>query len=305
MRDFNFGNAFFHFTRTDAPRGFTWKYILSFGAALLGFLILYGLVFGGLFFSLFGAEGDPAAIERTIEDNAGWLIGGYLIILPLMWLFMAVFEASFQRRYMRADTFKLRLGGDELRLFVVYLIWFAFYIVFYIAVVALAAGTGSGLSGVDVGAAGIGAVLMGFVALAAWTYFAVRLAPAAALTIRDRAIRFPSAWRVTRGRFWPLLGCYLVYIVALFVAYILVGVIVGLTFAGVLGAFGGLADPNDADALAEVFSSPLVLIVGGVFYFGLLAAYAWFIYVWAGPAALAARTDPDHAGMNNPAEAFN
>jgi len=303
MREFSFGNAMLHFARTDGPPGFVWKFVLSYGFGLILFFVAYAMVFGGTAFALMSAQGDPEVAVSALEGNIGIIALAYVLILPLMLLFYAVFEAAFQRRYLRSDGFKLRLGGDEWRLFVVYLIWFAFYILLYVFAIALVAGFGGGLAGVNENPAGIGIglTLAVLVAMGAWIYFAVRFSPAAALTIRDRAIRFQSAWRVTRGRFWTMLGVYLLMLVAAMVVYLIVLAVFGLVFAGMMAAAGGGDDPSVAFG---AFSNPATLISVGLIYLLGFFATGWFMFVWGGPAALAARTDPDHAGMDDPAGAF-
>jgi len=47
-----------------------------------------------------------------------------------------------------------------------------------------------------------------------------------------------------------------------------------------------------------------MIVLLAVLYLGLLALVAYFYNIWAGPAALAARTDPDYAGYADPAAAF-
>ncbi|MEO1407772.1 MAG: hypothetical protein AAFV54_14985, partial [Pseudomonadota bacterium] len=200
--------------------------------------------------------------------------------------------------------FRLRLGGDEWRLFVVYLIWLAFMIVYYmlIAIIAVTFSGGAGPSfeaGRNAGPV-VGLLIIAFSAV--WVFLAVRFAPAGALTVRDRAIRFRSAWRVTRGRFWTLFGSYLVLVVAVFLFYLLLAVAFGLLYSSLLAA--GLAASDNPNGSLGVFGSPGMLISFGLLYLCCFFAYGWFVFVWAGPAALAARTDPERASMDNPAAAF-
>lgn len=289
MLEFNFGNAFMHFARTGAPRGFTWKYLLSYIAVVIVYFVLIGALFGGLFFSLMTASVDPGATEELLLENAGAVVGMYGLMTIFGLLFYAIFEASYQRRYMHADTFKLRLAGDEFRLLVIYLLWFLFTIVMYLVSALLV------VVGVQVN--GVLAFLLGLVVVCGWIFLAVRLSAASALTVRDRKIRFASSWRVTRGRFWSLFGAHLAMFASAIMAYIV--------FAGILGIvmFATLANSgSDPDALA---SDPAFLVVMGIMYIFFIPAGAWFYYFWAGPAALAARTDPDSGGMLDPAEAFN
>lgn len=286
MLEFNFGNALMHFSRTDAPRGFTWKYLLSYVVITLGLFLGMGALVGVSFntLSAFGSQSTA---------------GGLMIFSSF--LLIAIFEASWQRRYVRNEGFKLRLAGDEFRLVVVYLIWILFFTLCYIFVL-LALGAVIGIFSTGganpVLAVGLGTIT-GLLAGCYWIYLAVRLSAASALTIRDRQIRFAASWRVTKGRFWPLLGAHLV---------MLVGVsILGLVLTGIgFGLFGNtlaaLEDPSDFAATLQTSGLGIGLVVFYAFYY---VFSAWWLYFWGGPAALAARTDPDYAGYADPAEAFS
>ena len=72
-------------------------------------------------------------------------------------------------------------------------------------------------------------------------------------------------------------------------------VVTGLLFTG-----GGIANFEGA------FSAmgPGMIALTSVLYLGAVALVAYFYFIWAGPAALAARTDPEYAGYTDPAETF-
>lgn len=294
---FNFENAFMHFARTGAPRGFVWKLALTYlaGSILIGALSM--LLMGGWYASLFAAYGsqDPEAIMAASQMSGGMMALIYLIILPLSLFFYAIFEASYLRRYMRRDRFFLRIGRDEWNVFVVLLIWFALFIVLMIAlglIIGLIAIIGvvavGGTGGGDEPSMGLVYVLMALLYLiigGAMAFFGVKFSPAAAMTIRDRKIRFVSAWGATRGKFWPLLGAYAAWFLLGFVGYI---VAMFTLIALAAGSFASI-DAENTDPLAMMAGfGPIVIIL----YLLLLAAGICFYYIWAGPAALAAKTDP-------------
>lgn len=116
-------------------------------------------------------------------------------------------------------------------------------------------------------------------------FFGVKFSPAAAMTIRDRKIRFASAWGATKGKFWPLLGAYALWALLGFVGYMFA---MSALVAGGAGAFAAM-DPESTNPFGVIAGlGPLVVIL----YFLIIAAGICFYYIWAGPAALAAKTDP-------------
>ena len=278
MTKFDFGNAFAHFANTGAPRGFVWKYALAYVAVQVVFFLLLMLFLGGLVAGLspeaFGE--NPALVTGALTGTLG---AAFLIILPISLLIYAVFDAAALRRYIRRDTFRLRLGGDEWRLFVVLLIWVAAYVGFFM-LMSFAAIPLVGVSETVLS-------LLGLLVFFAYAYFATRFSPAAALTIRDRRIRFLGAWETTKGRTgWVLLGVYAVWLVIAILAYF----VTVLVFASIASVMAGTGSATAA-------------IAGFVFLFLFLAAGAAFFYIWAGPAALAARADGED--MNLTAEVFS
>lgn len=287
--EFSYENASLHFLRTGGPRGFVWKYVLAYTALSIAFLGLMMLMFSGFYMTVFGsiASGDTSSLESS--QNMGGVILMYLIMIPLSFIFYAVFETSYLRRYMHGDGFRLRLGRDELNVFVVLLIWTAImiglFIVFGIIVAIAGVSSMAGFSEDNPAVNPIGFVVMFFAYIAlfgAMGFLGVRFGPAAALTVRDGRIRFLDAWEVTRGRWWVLFGAYSAWWMMGFIAYFLVVMIlVGFTLPFSMAIENGNPTAG-AGALVGMF----------LFYLLLLPAGACFYYIWAGPAALAAKTDP-------------
>lgn len=314
MLEFNFGNAFMHFARTGAPRGFTWKYLLSYVLVAATLMLGFFWLMSDFYISLFANIDDPLAAEQALQGQFGQIVLAYLLMIPIGGLFWAMFEAAFQRRYMRGDTFKLRIGGDELRLLVVGLLWMVLIILMYILFAVITIGFGARLAITSSSSASIGFVAIGIGCLFAafWIFVSVRLAAASALTVRDGKIRFASSWGVTSGRFWPMLGAYLVMLVASVVIYLLLIFVFGIVMGVALATDPAFAEASqlgvepDPDIMAALFTKPGVLVSLALGYLPVILFQAWFGYVWAGPAALAARTDPNNSsGVDSPAEAFS
>lgn len=296
---FSFDNAAFHFARTDGPSGFLLPFLIAYmicGAVVtainLGVQIL-------LFGSMSGLA-EQAASGVISPAQVGSIMAYYLLIMVVGIIFWAAFEAAVQRRYVRDAGFSIGFGADELRLLVVGLLWFLFVIAAYIGfliagfiVMAPLAATNA-----DPGVVGLLMIVLGFVGLFVWIWLAVKLSAAGALTIRDRKIQFFSSWGATRGRFWALFGAYLILLIGVLVVYF---VVVGTLFAVVLG--GGM-DLTDPDMLAALGNPQTLGAMFFVFFLVMTMVQALFLYIWAGPAALAAKTDPRGGGMPNVAEEF-
>lgn len=291
--DFNYENASLHFLRTGGPRGFVWKYALAYTLLSIVFLGLIMVLLGGSYISSFGSlvYGDPSAMEQSAD--VGSILLMYVVVLPISLLFYAVFETCFLRRYMRGDGFKLRLGRDELNVFVVLLIWLAIIVglVVVFAIIAAIAGMSS-MSGMSedspvMNPVGIIVIFFAYMALfGILGFLGIRFGPAAALTVRDGRIRFLDAWQVTKGRWWVLFGAYSAWWFMAFIAYVFfILVLVGFTLPFSLAAQTG-----------EPVSSVGAVIAMVLFYLLLLPAGACFYYIWAGPAALAAKTDIRYTG---------
>ncbi|MEL7130260.1 MAG: hypothetical protein AAGK23_12005 [Pseudomonadota bacterium] len=304
MLEFSLGNAFMHFARADAPPGFLWKQALSYALFSMITLGLSIFLMGGLYLEMLTLGEDPDENLDFWAENWAPIFGVYGLLMPLGFATWAIFEASFQRRYMRGDGFKLRFGGDELRLIVVGLFWLMFFFlaIFGPSLIIGVLGAISTELGTDGGGLQVIAVLIGAITFLVPIYFAVRFSAASALTIRDRKIQITSSWRVTRGRFWGLFGSYIAIIAAALGAYIVFSIVIGIA------ALSGMAlldaDLASRDA-SEAFADPLLIGTLGFIYFVGFMASAIFGVIWGGPAALAARTDPEHGGRVDPAEAFS
>ena len=322
-KTFSFDNAAFHFARTSGPSGYMWKHALW-------YLLLAGLIILASYFlmkPLWGAygemmtvafQGDPndlnnieAQMDLILVENMGRILLGQLVTLVLGLMLWAAFEAAIQRRYIRDEGFSLRFGGDELRMIVVGLIWMAMFIgggiITQLAMLGLVMPVATMVDNPAVVAIWGFVVSLSFIAV--WIFLTVRLSAAAALTIRDRKIRFFDSWGATKGRFWTMLGAFLVLGLILGVAFFI------LYAVGVVGLFGsammapGVMDGQNAEpnmtALIEYVSQPAFLAAVAALYAVMIGFQAIAGYIWAGVAALAAKTDPRGGGMVNAASAFD
>ena len=319
---FSFDNAFLHFARADGPGGFVWKYLLTY---VLATLLMVGIGFV-LFRPLISIWWDvvmdvsrgmseaemEAILVRRMTEIIGWVVFSYILMLLLGVVFWAIFEAAIQRRYVREEGFRLGFGGDELRLIVIGLMWAVFMVVAYILSL-LVTGILSGLVFASMGGGansaaflGLGFFLFMLMSWLVWAYFAIRLSPAAAMTIRDRKIAFFDAWGATRGRFWTLFGAFIVLAILIGLVWMFMYMIIGAGLgASVYANFAEIEQAQD-DPVALIGALLTFDIVGTVLaaYVIMIVMQGLFLYVWAGPAALAAKTDPRGGGTAQAPDVF-
>ncbi|WP_300379486.1 hypothetical protein [Henriciella sp.] len=315
---FTFANACLHAVRTEGPGSFIWKYVACYalGAICLvaiGYMMFRPLI--GLWFdafidfasSLSEAEREVIFWQRLTEIV--WrIVAGILSMIALAVMFWAVFEAAAQRRYVREEGFSLRLGGDEFRLMLIGLIWLVFLAVAFIfSAIAIALGTASLVMILDNPAGGAIVILsaIGGVGMF-WAWLAIRLAPAAAMTVRDGQLVFFGAWGATRGRFWALLG---VYAVLLLVSFLTISAAVYLVGSGIAAAIEANVErfmEAEGDPLALFMAVMRFDILGSVLtgWILLVMLHGMIALVWAGPAALAAKTDPRGGGVAQAPDVF-
>lgn len=320
LNQFSFSKAVLHFARANGPRGFIWKYLLAYaiGAVLLvaiGYMLFRP--FFNIWFDVFinVASGTSEAdmerrFVRQITQIIGWLVFSYIAMMVLGVLFWAVFEAAIQRRYVREEGFRIRLGADEFRLIAVGFIWIAFMAVGQISTGVLTLAVASPvINAVDDAAiyalVGLGCVIaFGMV----WLWMAVRLAPASAMTIRDGKITFFGAWGATKGRFWAMSGAYVVLTVMIWIAAYFVWTGIGAAMIAaltnqVLALEQAASENNPLKMFTIIMSFDVLGPISMAFLTGLLSQ-GFFIYMWAGPAALAAKTDPRGGGVAQAPDVF-
>jgi hypothetical protein len=177
----------------------------------------------------------------------------------MLWLFVAqtILNAAIFRTVLepRNSGFaSLRLGMDEVRLFLLFLLIGVLWTIFFVVVitgcttvVATAAATAAHGMAPWIDAAAI------LLAIGLLIYVPVKLSLAAPMTFALKRIEVFGSWRRTRGRFWSLIGMLLVIIVFTVVILVVTGGIQKVLFA-VLGDWSQVAN------LQNLGSDPRVII---------------------------------------------
>jgi hypothetical protein len=261
-------------------------FTIAFGAAV--FAMLGGMDFVHWYSDVMSSVAKGGTPAASAPPN----VGGLFLIFPLEMIFLffvavllAAFESSCLRwmiRGERSKPFNLCFGADMWRVYATYWVWFLYFlctgVLFWIVmlVFALIGGAAGGkdnpaVAGLVVGVACIAWIL-------GWIYVAVRLAPAAATSIGVGHFAPLKAWSVSRGRFWALLGSYLLLMLLYVVAVIVVGgIAMGPFYASVFShvdwsvaqtdpaAFSRSYQSANMQALQSLFASPvtIALYVGG------------------------------------------
>ncbi|CAN5450323.1 hypothetical protein BH10PSE4_BH10PSE4_20260 [soil metagenome] len=205
-----------------------------------------------------GAEpgGDPAATLKAMEGLWPLFLFSAVYSLAIYSVLLTGVNRLVLRPRDGANAY-LRLGADELRqaavLILVNLIMFAVYFAL-VVVIALIGGLGAAIGGTALGV-GLG-LLLGIAAFGFLLVLAVRLSFAGALAFDTGKIDIRGSWDLTRGKFWPLLGAYVVSLVLALVVYLLLLVIIaviGASLGGGISAMGAAFNP-DMSSLSAFFT---------------------------------------------------
>ncbi|MET0336122.1 MAG: hypothetical protein ABW063_00005, partial [Caulobacter sp.] len=138
--------------------------------------------------------------------------------------------------------FYMRLSGDELRqagvMLAFTLMLLGVYFLLFMAMLAIGFGTAVGGRPSGWGIAVV--VALALATVAAVVFVGVRLSLAMPISFVRRRVELFESWSMTKGRFWPMLGAYLLAAVAACLIYIVVMVVAAMIafFAG--GGFVGL-----------------------------------------------------------------
>jgi len=133
----------------------------------------------------------------------------FAVLLPLSLIASAMIYAAVARAVLepnRGAWGYLRLGGDEMRVLVVSLVLTLMFTAIVAVSWALIIGVGVAAANQNAPALWLVAILL-FIATSIGTmWLAVRLSLAIPITVGEHRIALFDSFRMTKGRFWPLLG---------------------------------------------------------------------------------------------------
>jgi len=232
-------------------------------------LIHFGLLSIAPFNQLTSAYTELQAVSDAVRanpaDNAaaqhlavllGQTMPALLVFAGVTLACQMVISTAVLRAVLRPAEYRfgyLRLSMDELRQLGLALV-VGLAVIVYLFLVSLASGLVLGILGAVLPPAVLGVVALALV-ITAFAYPAVRLSLAPAMTLADGRISFLRAWALTQGRFWPLLGAYVLALSIAAVLWLAVTAPIGLA----LKLVAGKTDPTVIGSLKDL-AAPLPLL---------------------------------------------
>lgn len=248
-----------------------------------------------------GSE-DPDVVSGVMGDFVARFLPWAILSGLASWVVWAMFETASQRRFIWGEGFSLGFGGDEVRMMIVGLLWGLMGFVLiglpmlvtlgptFLALFTDPESLNSSQAGERVGRQFLGSFAILLFSFPLYVFLATRLAPCFGLTLKEKRVRFFDAWNVSRGRFWPILGAYLILS---FCGGMAGQVISGIAQLLVMPAMSGFAESAEsaADIRALIFS-PNFIIPMAIYLFIVMALQGILQHVVGAPAAFAVRHDP-------------
>ena len=256
--------------------------ILIWALAYIVFTAVCFALVGGSIVALMAAATElQGATDPSIEQLQPLMAAyaGMAWILPLAIVFGAVIYTAVMRAVMRPEMKRfgyMRLGMDEVRVFVVYLV---LSILAFIAAVVIygIAGVIGGVAGVAAGdAGGVIAVVLMLAATVLFVWLMVRFSLALPITVDQQKFAIFDSWNATKGRGLALFGMTVLVVVMAFVVSILTSIVIlPLTFLA--GGMSNLAALEGAD-IGEILSAMGQAIVIYLIYNGVVSALMLAIF---------------------------
>lgn len=249
-----------------------------------------------------GIEPEQEEVIALLKQFAMgvWPIFGAAILA--YWVISAIVTTATMRRYVRDASFSIGFGADEMRIMALQLMWTLMGLIVMAPFILILGGffwstfSDVAAGGPDPSEAAVLSAVFGSFGISIflfpiYVFLATRLAPCFALTVKNRRIRFFDAWNVSRRRFWPILGAYVIIAI---VGSIVVNIVNQIVQTGLLMSipFDEMANMESFTGVVDVLFSPTVIIMVALMVFIQAATQAIYNHFAAAPAALAARFDP-------------
>ena len=283
--------------------GLSIAFVVAMILLFVGWVALAALAFGASYGQFATSSAPPLAAM-------GGMMLSYFLLLFGMFVLIAAYEAGCLRWMIRGERkglFGLAFDADTWRVYGGYWLWLVFVIVGYLLfalAIAVLGGIGAMVFQDAPVAVMIWMVLAVIACLCGVIYLAVRTAPAAATSIGMRRFAFFDAWKVSKGRFWPLFGSYFLLIVCYVIAILVLwGVTFGSAYMAMFSA-SAAGDPSAAsNAMAQMLGTPAAIaLYVGVQLVGLVIATVFYVLNFGvnARAVLAAGEEGKIEGLINP-----
>ena len=195
------------------------------------------------------APSSPEALVPIMESYMA-AMSHMVWAIPLSLVIGAVLMAAIARAVLTPGTGGfgyMRLGMDEVRVFVVTLV----IAILYAVATAIAFAAAFIIGGIAIGAMeGWGALVMVLAVLAAIAFMiwlGVRWSLAVPITVDQKKFAFFDSFAVTKGRFWPLFGMAVIAFVMVIIVSLLAGIVtMPISMMGGMSMFGNMGeDPTE------------------------------------------------------------
>lgn len=195
------------------------------------------------------AHAALAALSGQETLESGPLFEALTILSPLLLfglLVQCMMAAAIYRVLLRGETGSIRLfriGGDEIRLMALALIYVVLFIFLMAAAVLFAVLAATLSSPLGQGAMVFTGTIAWVFALGVIVWVGVRMSLAPVITFERRKLAILDSWPITRGQFWRLTGAYILALSCIVVVALL-ALMVFLPVAGivVVASGGSLAE---------------------------------------------------------------
>jgi hypothetical protein len=251
--------------------------VMSWGLLHIGLIVLAFALMGPLYMSAFGDAMRQASAGGAAAPNVQAIMQAqslsYLVNFASLAI-SAITSCAVFRAVLRPDQDRfayLRLGPAELYLGFLYIAgMIALGIGLVIAMIPVAIVVFI-LIGAHAGAAAaIFGVLVGFAALAALIYLALRVSLVGPMMVDEGQFRLTEAWALTRGKVSGLLAIALLLVVILIAGELVIGLLIAALGFGALAAIaGGLQN------LPALFQQPPQVVFGKLVPLAAILGLLW------------------------------
>jgi hypothetical protein len=297
--------------------------------SMAGIVLAIVALFIAVNWSAFSRLGDVFAMagsNEVMSDQAAFammgamfgLIGTTFLFLFPLYLVLAAYEAGCLRWMIRGEApglFGLTLNVDTWRVYSVFWFWFlanlavstaASIVTFpllFLSIGQMPSPTGDPME-MMMWQLRMQAPVM-LIQYGALAFVGVRFAPAAATSILRRRFSFFDAWKVTKDRFWELLGSFALLWLFLIILYIVVaGASFGLGMSAIWPAIQEMYSKPTQAALQHywsVFFSPQILAAMAIGYAIMIVASLVYYVLSFGINARAAMAALEEGKIDAPA----
>lgn len=235
---------------------------------------------------------DPAMMPGLISR----MILPYLILIVVITLGSVIVSCAIYRTVVHGDKGpfgSLRLGGDELRMIAVHLL-FGFIFMGLYAVCLLIGGLTGGLLTAAIGTTNQDLAWLGLIPgiviiIALLVWLMLRLSLFSVQSFDEKRINLFGSWKLTKGNTWPLLGGYLLAfllaIVVETVAMVFLWIIAAIVMVANFGALQQLSETSATPEFMTIMTAMAPMMITYIGLFSLLVQPLITAIIVAAPAA--------------------